>query len=175
MLQLCTFSHASHFFNFQFEFHTNDQRQHLHSQILKGRCENMRYFSQLITFLIIISTLSIEAIFANQENNFLGQWRQLQENDEGYPARCVIREDEIPSAGHMVLQYYFAIESSELVHQVTIDELEGFLFYILYAAIFWCPEDEDRQLLQEQSLRQGGCIPIHGYFVFDAFTNPNFI
>jgi hypothetical protein len=99
---------------------------------------------------VILSTFSIHAASTQGSADLFQKWRQLQ---GGASAHCVVREDDTPTAKHIGIRYYFAIESSQAVLQSTIDELETFLFYILYAAILWCPDDGNRLL--QQSIRKG--------------------
>jgi hypothetical protein len=121
----------------------------------------IRSLIRLCFLFAILSTFSIHAATTRGSVDLFQKWRQLQ---GGASARCVVREDDTPTAKRIVIRYYFAIESSQAVLQSAIDELETFLFYILYASILWCPDDGNRLL--QPSIRKGKLcvIWLQGFF-----------
>lgn len=105
---------------------------------------------RLCVILFILSTTR------GTTTSLFHKWRQLQGGSEGDETFCVVRKDDSPSAERALIQYFFSIESSEAVSDRTIDELELYLFYILYASILWCPANNDRKRsLLRKSITEG--------------------
>jgi hypothetical protein len=88
-------------------------------------------------FLLVIFFL-----FAGTDSFVISPVPTRNTREGGLPI-CLERSYDEAYPGATIIPFYFTIESSIEPGARLINELKGFLQYILHAAIYWCPDEDN--------------------------------